>query len=394
MWLYLQEVKMSKEDKKELSSSKDSKYSKDLVADKKENASKDSKELVAEKKSPEKKSPGKKAEKSYIVATKTPDYNKEKEKEPAPEKAVITAQEPASEKEPTAKATEKTSLEAKKEPAPEKAVTTAQEPSKVKEKAPASEKEPTAKATEKTSLEAKKEPAPEKTTPEQTAQESSTETPPTKKIKQSAVKLKGLYAFKLSMSSVYDDQGAFTPVTLLEVKDWVVSQVKTKEKEGYNSVQVACVTNKAKSCSKALKKHLSIAAITGGASHVREIRQDSLENIEVGQPVSIHSIQKGDKVKVQAISKGHGFAGVVKRWDFRGGPASHGAKTHRSSGSIGNRTEPARVMPGKKMAGHYGVEKVSLKDVQVVDIVPEDNLIVLKGPIPGVRKSLVFLQRS
>lgn len=206
------------------------------------------------------------------------------------------------------------------------------------------------------------------------------------------VKLSGLYAFKLAMSSIYDDKGRFTPVTFLEMKPWVVSQIKKKEKEGYNSVQVACMPQKNSRCSKALKTHLSAAGFTDGARYVREIRQDSVENIKVGQSVSIHSVQKGDKVKVQSVSKGHGFTGVVKRWGFSGGPASHGSKTHRSSGSIGNRTEPARVMPGKKMAGHYGVEKVSLRSARVMDIVEEKNLIVLKGPVPGARNSLVFLQ--
>ena len=207
-----------------------------------------------------------------------------------------------------------------------------------------------------------------------------------------AVKLSGLYAFKLAMSSVYDEKGRFTPVTFLEVKPLMVSQVKRKEKEGYNSVQIACMPQKNNRSSKALKNHLSAAGFSEGARYVREIRQDSVDNIEVGQPVSIHSVQKGDKVKLHSISKGHGFAGVVKRWGFKGGPASHGAKTHRTSGSIGNRTEPARVMPGKKMSGHYGVEKVSLRNVQVVDVIEEKNLIVVKGSVPGARNSLVFLQ--
>lgn len=207
-----------------------------------------------------------------------------------------------------------------------------------------------------------------------------------------AVKLSGLYAFKLAMSSVYDEKGRFTPVTFLEVKPWMVSQVKRKEKEGYNSVQIACMPQKNNRSSKALKNHLSAAGFSEGARYVKEIRQDSVDNIEVGQPVSIHSVQKGDKVKLHSISKGHGFAGVVKRWGFKGGPASHGAKTHRTSGSIGNRTEPARVMPGKKMSGHYGVEKVSLRNVQVVDVIEEKNLIVVKGSVPGARNSLVFLQ--
>jgi len=214
--------------------------------------------------------------------------------------------------------------------------------------------------------------------------------PPTPKAREE-VKLSGLYAFKLAMSSIYDEEGNFTPVTFLEVKPWVVSQVKKKEKDGYNSIQVACIPQKNNRCSKALKGHLSPAGFTGGARYVREIRQNAVADIKVGQWVSIHSIKKGDRIKVQAISKGHGFTEGVMRWGFKGGPASHGAKVHRTSGSIGNRTEPARVMPGKKMAGHYGVEKVKLKNVKVMDVISEENLIVVKGPVPGAGNSLVFL---
>ena len=208
----------------------------------------------------------------------------------------------------------------------------------------------------------------------------------TNKQKKEKAKLLGLYAFKLKMSSIYDEKGHFTPVTFLKFKPWVVSQIKTKQKEGYNSVQVALN----KPSSKALKKQANSARLF--AHYIREIRQKELENIKIGQEISIHSLQKGDKVTVQAISKGHGFAGVVKRWGFRGGPASHGSTIHRTSGSIGNRTEPARVMPGKKMAGHYGAEKISLKNVPVVDVLEDDNLIVLKGPVPGGRNGLVYLK--
>ncbi len=216
---------------------------------------------------------------------------------------------------------------------------------------------------------------------------------PQQKTPKEEIKLSGLYAFKLAMSSLYDEKGQFIPVTFLHVKPWVVSQIKQKEKEGYNSVQLACMPQKNNRSSKSLKTHLAPAGFAEGARYIREIRQDSVDNIEVGQSVSIHSLQKGDKVKVCAISKGHGFTGVVKRWDFKGGPASHGSKTHRTGGSIGNRTEPARVMPGKKMAGHYGVEKTTLKNVRIMDVISDKNLIVVKGPVPGARNSLVFLSK-
>ena len=206
------------------------------------------------------------------------------------------------------------------------------------------------------------------------------------------VQLPGLYAFKLTMSSVYDDKGSVTPVTFLQVKPWVVTQVKQAEKEGYNSVQIACVSEK-KACAKALSKHLTKAKVAR-FSHIREIRCKSPQDVKIGQQVSINSLQKGDQIKLQAISKGHGFAGVVKRWGFKGGPASHGSKVHRVGGSIGNRTEPSRVQPGKKMPGHYGAEKISIKNVKVMNVISDKNLIVVKGSVPGSRNTLVFLSKT
>ena len=216
--------------------------------------------------------------------------------------------------------------------------------------------------------------------------------PETTTKKREKTKLSGLYAFKLKMSSLYDEKGRFTPVTFLKFEPWVVSQVKTKEKEGYSSVQIACRPQKNNRSSKALKKHLAPMGFEEGARYVREVRGDQVDHVKIGQELSIRSLQKGDKVTVWAISKGHGFAGVVKRWGFRGGPASHGSTIHRASGSIGNRTEPARVMPGKKMAGHYGAKKVSVKNVPVMDVVEKENLIVLKGSVPGARNGLVYLK--
>ena len=208
------------------------------------------------------------------------------------------------------------------------------------------------------------------------------------------IKLSGLYAFKLGMSSIYDEKGRFTPVTLLQFKPWFVSQIKTQKKEGYSSVQVACKAQKNKRVSKPLIKHLTPAGFKEGAAYIKEVRQDSTENIKLGQEVSINSLEKGDIVRLTGVSKGHGFAGVVKRWNFKGGPASHGSTTHRSSGSIGNRTEPARVMPGKKMAGHYGVEQMSIRNVKVMDVVSDEKLIIVKGAVPGARNSLVYLHKN
>ena len=222
----------------------------------------------------------------------------------------------------------------------------------------------------------------------------STVKPAAKPPAKPGVKLNGLFAFKLGMSSIYDEKGRWTAVTLLKFRPWHVSQVKTVKKEGYTSIQLACTAQKNKRCSRALVRHLSPAGFKEGALHVREIRQKEVEGISPGQVLSIHSLQKGDVVSLSSVSKGHGFAGVVKRWGFKGGPASHGAKTHRTSGSIGNRTEPGRVQPGKKMAGRYGGEHTTLRSVKLLDVLENQNLLVVKGSVPGARNSLVYLRKA
>ena len=210
---------------------------------------------------------------------------------------------------------------------------------------------------------------------------------------QPSVKLEGLFAFKISMSAFYNDKGERIPVTALKYEPCRVSQIKTKEKESYQAVQLAFVPQKNKRCSKALIRHLSSAGFKEGARFVREIRQDIPEGLKVGQEAAIESFQKGDRVKISAVSKGKGFTGVVKKWNFSGGRASHGSKIHRGTGSIGQCTQPSRVMPGRKMPGRHGFKKVSRLDVPVVDVVPEERMIFIKGPVPGARGTVVFLRK-
>ena len=205
------------------------------------------------------------------------------------------------------------------------------------------------------------------------------------------IKLKGLYLFKKGMSSVYDEKGKVIPVTVLEYKPSVVSQIKTDEKDGYQAVQVACVPRRAASA--AQKGHLKPSGIENGAQVIKEIRQTLPEGVCVGQKVQIESLVKGDKVNVIGHSKGRGFAGVMKRWGFRGGPASHGSGFHRRPGSIGNCAKPGRVMPGRKMPGHFGVERVTIPHTDIVDVIPDENVILVKGPVPGSMNSLVQIMK-
>ena len=215
------------------------------------------------------------------------------------------------------------------------------------------------------------------------------------KASSGTLKLNGLFAFKAAMATVYNDQGEAVPVTVLRYEPWVVSQIKTKETDGYTAVQLACEAKKAKNSSKAETGHMKKAGFETGAKFVKELRQESIPaDATLGAKVSIESLVKGDIVKITGTSKGRGFQGSIRRWNFQGGPAAHGSKFHRRPGSSGNRTWPGRVMPGKKFPGHWGDETVTVKNVVVVDVLPSEGVVMVKGPVPGARNSLVRLVKE
>jgi large subunit ribosomal protein L3 len=211
---------------------------------------------------------------------------------------------------------------------------------------------------------------------------------------QDGLKLNGLLAFKEGMATVYNEQGEAVPVTVLRYEPLVVTQIKTKEKDGYSAIQVGCIPKKAKNSSKSEAGHFKKAGLETGCQVVREIRQEIPEGTQLGSKISIDSLKKGDVIRVTGVSKGHGFTGVMKRWNFAGGPGAHGSKFHRRPGSVGNRTWPGRVMPGKKFPGHYGDETVTVKSVLVVDVLPGEGVVMVKGPVPGARNSLVQMVRG
>ena len=209
----------------------------------------------------------------------------------------------------------------------------------------------------------------------------------------SDVKLSGLIGFKLGMTSVYDTDGVYTPVTALKIEPLVVSQVKTKENDGYEAIQVATKAQKAGRVTKAKLNHLKKSGFENGARITREVRQALPDGITVGQKVTIESLAVGDIVCVTSKSKGRGFTGVQKRHNFAGGPASHGSGFHRRPGSIGNRTEPGRVMPGRKLPGHYGAETITVKNLRVINIDLENQVLLVKGGVPGARNGLVRIEK-
>jgi large subunit ribosomal protein L3 len=206
--------------------------------------------------------------------------------------------------------------------------------------------------------------------------------------------LNGLYAFKVGMSAVFSEEGERIPVTVLKYEPMVVSQVKSASTDGYEALQVAFVPDRASQTNGAAKKHLSKTGFENGAKFVREVRlEKALEGAAVGQKIAIDSLKKGDTVKVTGLSRGRGFQGPVRRWNFNGGPASHGSGFHRKPGSVGNRTWPGRVMPGKRMAGQWGNETATIRGLKIVDVIPEENVVLVRGSVPGARNSLIHLMK-
>ena len=217
--------------------------------------------------------------------------------------------------------------------------------------------------------------------------------------------LNGLYAIKLGMSSIYNDKGQIVPVTVLKFDIWRVTQVKTKERDGYTAIQLGSNPKSKRKSNLPGKGHLKLSGFSTNVTFLREIRgevptqpskdnEKDQPNCQPGQVLSIHSLTKGDRVHLSSISKGRGFAGTMKRLGYSGGPASHGSQFHRQPGSIGMCEEPARVLPGKGMPGHHGSRNVTLKHVEVVDVIPEKKVLLVKGSVPGGRNSLVKLMKE
>jgi len=194
--------------------------------------------------------------------------------------------------------------------------------------------------------------------------------------------MKFLLAKKIGMTTIFDDTNKAENVTLLEVGENVVVGKRTPEKDGYTAIQVAFKVEEDKNKKK--KSNLKIR-------EYRVANPEEIAQINIGDKIDLSQVEKGEKVMVQGISKGKGYQGVMKRHGFKGSPASHGHRhDHRAPGSIGS-AFPERVMKGKKMAGRMGGEKVTTKNLKVVLIDNENNLLALKGPVPGNRGSLVVV---
>lgn len=202
-----------------------------------------------------------------------------------------------------------------------------------------------------------------------------------------------LFGKKLGMTRHFLEEGKSVPVTVLKVEPCVVIQIKTREKEGYNAIQVGFETRREGKMNKPLRGHFNKA--TGGRyfAHLREIRVDDPDSFELGQEIRPEFINAGDTVHVIGISKGRGFSGVIKRWGFSGGKKTHGSRSHRIPGSIGCSATPGRVRKGTKLPGRMGYQRVTIKNLQVIDVRPELDVVLVGGSVPGSRNSLVEVRK-
>jgi len=205
----------------------------------------------------------------------------------------------------------------------------------------------------------------------------------------------GILGKKIGMTQVFRPDGQAVPVTLLKAGPCLVVQRKTPSIDGYDAVQLGFVEFvKAARINKPLTGHLKKAGVEG-ARFVRELRmRPGDDDLKPGDKVLIYQFKPKDKVDVIGVSKGRGFAGLVKRHHFRGGAATHGSMFHRAPGSIGASSFPSRVLPGMRMAGHMGDARVTVRNLEIIDVDTEDNVLVVKGAVPGPNGGYVVVRRA
>ena len=205
----------------------------------------------------------------------------------------------------------------------------------------------------------------------------------------------GILGKKIGMTQVFRPDGRVVPVTLLKAGPCVVVQRKTPVTDGYDAVQLGLMEfAKAKRTTKAAAGHMKKSG-GEGVKFLRELRLNpGDDDLKTGDRVLVDQFKPADKVDVIGVSKGRGFAGVMKRHNFRGGDASHGSMFHRAPGSIGASSYPSRVWPGQLMAGHMGVQRVTVRNLEVIDVDTEDNVLIVKGAVPGPNGGYVLVRRS
>ena len=205
--------------------------------------------------------------------------------------------------------------------------------------------------------------------------------------------MSALLGKKIGMTNVFSPDGKLVPVTVVQVGPCVVTQVKTKETDGYNALQLGFDEKPVEKLNKPIAGHLKKTG-DKGFRVLREFRTDDAANVEPGANIGIDIFVVGDKVNISGISKGRGFQGTIKRHGFSRGPETHGSRNHRKPGSIGNSAWPGKVFKGKKLPGHMGTNRETVKNLTIVDIRHEDNLLLVKGPVPGFKTGILEVQKT
>ena len=204
---------------------------------------------------------------------------------------------------------------------------------------------------------------------------------------------KGILAIKVGMTQIFNENGELVPVTVLQAGPCAVTQVKTVDNDGYDAVQVGFVDKRNKLVSKPQKGHFEKAGVSY-KRYVREFRFENAAEYKLADEIKADIFAEGDRVDVTAISKGKGFQGAIKRHGQSRGPMAHGSKYHRHAGSNGACSDPSRVFKGKRMPGHMGSVQVTVQNLDVVRVDAENNVILVKGAVPGPKKSLVTLKET
>jgi len=202
---------------------------------------------------------------------------------------------------------------------------------------------------------------------------------------------KAIMGTKLGMTQIFDENRRVVPVTVVEAGPCVILQKKTIEKDGYESIKVAFGAIRENLVSKPKKGEFTKAGVAV-KRHIKEFRLEDVSSYEVGTEIKADVFAAGDKIDVSGVSKGKGFQGVIKRWNFHRGPMSHGSKFHRAVGSMGASSDPSRTFKNKRMPGHMGNVNRTVLNLEVVRVIPEKNIILIKGGIPGPNKGLVVIR--
>ncbi len=205
--------------------------------------------------------------------------------------------------------------------------------------------------------------------------------------------MKGVLGRKIGMTQIFSEEDKLVPVTVIDANDCVITQVKTLEKDGYSALQIGFGSIKEKRVTKPMKGHFDKGK-TEPKRHLAEVKVDKGHDYRVGQEIKADIFSVGDKADITGVSKGKGFAGVVKRWGFAGGPGGHGSHFHRAPGSIGACATPSRVFKGRKLPGQMGNSQVTVQGLEIAMVDTEQNLLLVKGSVPGGKNSIVMIKES